>query len=62
MLRLITTRSMDRFDFHFDQWKSKHTHERYYFYSACTVTLILESTDHHSGKHWSRPVYSISST
>lgn len=32
------------------------------FCSACTVTLIRESTDHHSGKHWSRPVYSISST
>ncbi|KOB71505.1 V-type proton ATPase subunit a [Operophtera brumata] len=35
--------------------KSKHVTERYYFCSACTGTLIPESTDHHSGKHWSRP-------
>lgn len=41
-------------------WGSEQVIDRYYFYSACTVTLIRESTAHHSGKHWRQPVYSIS--
>lgn len=58
MLRLLIDSSSDAFWPPF-RWESKHVLERYYFCSACTVTLTWESTDHHSGKHWSRPVYSI---
>lgn len=51
---LVSTTAHDAFRLPLQ--KSKHVTERYYFCSACTGTLIPESTDHHSGKHWSRLV------